>query len=305
MSKHTDSHRGEREEVGHSLDEPSSGTGLGADGRRTPPGTFQSASTSHCQGIEIDGLRHEYVDQYSGEIVLAIDDLNLQMPACEFLTIVGPSGCGKSTMLNIVGGLVKPTKGTITVDENPVHGPGRDRGMVFQEFAILPWRTVESNIGHPLEIMGVDKAERRERVGDLIRLVNLEGFERKYPHELSGGMKQRVAVARALAQDPAVLLMDEPFAAVDAQTRITLQEELLQIADRTRKSVLFITHSVDEAVLLGHRVAVVSRRPGRVKATVDIPFALGDRSVELLVKDERYRELRDEVLDLVRAEVDS
>ncbi|MCC7105511.1 MAG: ABC transporter ATP-binding protein [Chloroflexi bacterium] len=219
------------------------------------------------------------------------------------MTVVGPSGCGKSTMLNIIAGLIKPTGGRISVNGKEVAGPGRDRGMVFQEFAILPWRTVENNIGHPLEIQGIPRKERMDRVARFVELVTLSGFEKKFPHELSGGMRQRVAVARTLAQDPEVMLMDEPFAAVDAQTRITLQEELLQVAEKTHKTILFVTHSVDEAVFLGDRVAIIARRPGRVKEIVDVHIPLGERDHATASHNPEYTARRDYVLTSVREEV--
>jgi NitT/TauT family transport system ATP-binding protein len=253
--------------------------------------------------ISIEGLRHEYVDPYGGDVVLAINGLNLDVRSGEFMTVVGPSGCGKSTMLNIIAGLIKPTGGRITLNGREVTAPGRDRGMVFQEFAILPWRNVENNIGHPLEIQGVPRKERMDRVARFVELVNLSGFEKKFPHELSGGMRQRVAVARTLAQDPEVMLMDEPFAAVDAQTRITLQEELLQVAEKTHKTILFVTHSVDEAVFLADRVAIISRRPGRLKEVVDIPLPLGQRDHASINHNPEYVAKRDYVLTSVREEV--
>ena len=248
-------------------------------------------------------LRHEYVDSYTGEYVLALDGLSLDVDEGEFLTVVGPSGCGKSTFLHIVAGLIQPTSGRILLDGRPVRGPGADRGMVFQEFAILPWRTVESNIGHGLEIRGVPKAQRLATVAKFIDLVNLSGFERKYPHELSGGMKQRVAVARTLAANPEVMLMDEPFAAVDAQTRISLQEELISIGLATRKTIIFVTHSVEEAVFLGDRVVILSRRPGKVKEIVPVNVDRPGRNWAGMSKNPEYEAKRGHVLNSVREEV--
>ena len=253
--------------------------------------------------ISIKELRHEYVDAYTGDVVRAIDGLTCQVEQGELVTVVGPSGCGKSTLLNIVAGLVKPTAGQVFVGGRLVEKPGPDRGMVFQELAILPWRTVESNIGHGLEIRGVPKGERQEVVRRFVELIGLQGFERKYPHELSGGMRQRVAVARTLAADPEVILMDEPFAAVDAQTRITLQEELLAIAGRTGKTILFVTHSVDEAVFLGDRVLILSRRPGRIKESVQVDVPRSDRSWETTSNSPEYLAKRRAVLTSVREEV--
>ena len=253
--------------------------------------------------IQVQDLVHDYVDPYEGDVVRAIEGLNLEVRPGEFVTVVGPSGCGKSTLLSIVAGLTRPTAGRVLLNGREVSGPGRDRGMVFQEFAILPWRTVDANIGHGLEIQGVPKAERAERVRSFVELVGLTGFEKKYPHELSGGMRQRVAVARTLAADPEVMLMDEPFAAVDAQTRMTLQDELLRIAEATRKTIILVTHSVDEAVFLGDRVVVISRRPGRVKETFDVPVPRTRRSWAEVEQDPGFIACRAEVLASVRAEV--
>ncbi len=253
--------------------------------------------------IAIHGLGHEYLNPFTGERVEALAGVDLEVRAGEFVAVVGPSGCGKSTLLSIVAGLLQPTRGAVLLDGRPVTGPGPDRGVVFQEFAILPWRTVERNIGHGLEIRGVAKTERAAAVRRFVELVGLQGFERKYPHELSGGMKQRVAVARTLAADPQVMLMDEPFASVDAQTRITLQEELNGIAVATGKTIVFVTHNVEEAVFLGDRCCVLSRRPGRVKAEVPIPIARGRRTWTLLASDGEFGALRETVLRLVREEV--
>jgi NitT/TauT family transport system ATP-binding protein len=199
------------------------------------------------------------------EPVTALSSFNLEVTKGEFVSIVGPSGCGKSTFLNIVLGLIKPDTGEIRLNDVPIRGPGQERAMVFQEFGLLPWRTVAANVELGLELKGVRAEQRAERAQELIRLVGLAGFERHYPHELSGGMKQRVGLARALATEPEVLLMDEPFAALDAQTRDLMQAELLQIWERTRKTVLFVTHSIEEAAYLSDRVIVMTARPGRTK----------------------------------------
>lgn len=253
--------------------------------------------------LTVDGLTHRYPDEYTGESVHALDNINLEIQDGEFIAVVGPSGCGKSTLLNILAGLLPHREGVVKVDGTPVSGPGPDRGVVFQEHAILPWRTVARNIGHGLELRGVPKAERQKRVADFVDMVGLSGFEDKYPHELSGGMKQRCAVARTLCADPVVMLMDEPFAAVDAQTRITLQEELNRIAMATKKTILFITHAVDEAAFLADRCIVFSRRPGRIKATVEIDIPRAERVWETLVSDARFTTARDRILGLVREEV--
>ena len=213
--------------------------------------------------IVVSGFRH-FFETADGP-VQATDYVDLAIGAGEFVTLVGPSGCGKTTLLKAIAGFIRPSEGTVECDGKPVRGPGRERGVVFQELAILPWRTVRRNIGHGLEIMRMPRAQREARVRRLIELTGLTGFEHRYPHELSGGMRQRVAVARTWAADPDVILMDEPFAAVDAMTRLTLQEELARLCAGSRKTVLFITHSVDEAVFLGDRVLVMTRRPGRIK----------------------------------------
>jgi NitT/TauT family transport system ATP-binding protein len=202
--------------------------------------------------------------------VTALNKFTIEVAKGEFVSIVGPSGCGKSTFLNIVLGLVKPDTGEIRLNGAPIKGPGQERAMVFQEFGLLPWRTVETNVELGLELKGLPAAQRVERSKELIKLVGLEGFERHYPHELSGGMKQRVGLARALATEPEVLLMDEPFAALDAQTRDLMQAELLQIWERTQKTVLFVTHSIEEAAYLSDRVIVMTARPGRTKSILQV-----------------------------------
>jgi NitT/TauT family transport system ATP-binding protein len=209
-----------------------------------------------------------------GELT-ALDDVSLDIADGTFLSLVGPSGSGKSTLLDLLGGLATPTSGEVLIDGEPVRCPGLDRGVVFQQYALFPWRTARANVEFGLEGGSLGKRQRAERAREYLALVGLSGFEDRYPHELSGGMKQRVAIARSLVYDPAVLLMDEPFAALDAQTREQLQEELLRIWRRTGKTIVFITHGIDEAVCLGQRVAVLTSRPGRLKAVVDVD--LGDR----------------------------
>ena len=201
----------------------------------------------------------------------AIENLDFQIYEGEFLTIVGPSGCGKSTLLDLLAGLTLPTKGRIFIDGREITGPGLDRGIVFQQYALFPWKSARGNIEFGLEAKGVPKSQRKEKTEQLLKLVGLEKFSDHYPHELSGGMKQRIAIARSLAFDPDVLLMDEPFAALDAQTRETLQTELLHIWKKTKKTIVFITHDIDEAVYLGERVVVLTPNPGRVKKIIDIP----------------------------------
>jgi len=238
--------------------------------------------------IAIDGLSKAFAAAHTAIERPALSDISLQIAEGEFVSILGPSGCGKSTLLYMVGGFVAPSRGAVTVAGKPVTGPGPDRGPVFQEFALFPWKTVLGNVMYGLLQQGVSKPEAEAKARALISLVRLTGYERFYPKELSGGMKQRVAIARTLAYGPSILLMDEPFGALDAHTRTGLQNELLEIWERDRKTVLFVTHSVEEAVFLSDRVVVLTRSPGRVKATVDIDLPRPRRRTELLV-DRRYQ----------------
>jgi len=204
--------------------------------------------------------------------VVALQDVSLKVTDSEFVSILGPSGCGKSTLLRIVDGLANADSGEVLMDGKPIERPTQERGFVFQSFNLFPWRTVRGNIEFGMEIKGASKSERKSVSQRLIELVGLQGFERKYPYELSGGMQQRVGIARALAIDPAVLLMDEPFGALDAQTREDMQDELLRIWAAARKTVLFVTHSIEEAIYLSDRVMIMTPRPGRILAVLDIPF---------------------------------
>lgn len=219
--------------------------------------------------ISIEGLTVEYGSP-DGSVLTAVDDLDLTIGRGEFLTVVGPSGCGKSTLLLAVDGLLPIAAGRIVIEGRTVTAPGPDRAVVFQEFALLPWRSVRDNIAFGLESQKVPKSEIAELVQRYVELVGLEGFEDHFPAQLSGGMRQRVGIARALVIEPRILLMDEPFGALDAQTREILGEELLRIWDTHQKTVLFITHDIDEAVFLSDRVAVMTRRPARIKEIVDI-----------------------------------
>ncbi|MER5441430.1 ABC transporter ATP-binding protein [Streptomyces sp. NPDC002790] len=220
--------------------------------------------------LEISKLRKAYADAYSGEEVTAIDEVSFGVQEGEFVSVLGPSGCGKTTVLNIVAGFVEASGGTVSVDGAPVHGPGPDRGVVFQSHALFPWKTVLGNVAFGPRMRGVAKTERADRAREFLDLVGLGGFEHRYPHELSGGMQQRLGVARVLANEPAVMLMDEPFASIDAQTRRKLQEDLTGIFESRRPTVFFVTHDVDEAVFLSDRVVVLSRRPSRVREIVDV-----------------------------------
>jgi NitT/TauT family transport system ATP-binding protein len=202
----------------------------------------------------------------------AVKEIDFSVKEGEFVTLVGPSGCGKSTLLDLLGGLTKPTRGRILINGKEITGPGLDRGTVFQQYALFPWKTARGNIEFGLEAKGVPKRERKEQAEHFLSLVRLSDFGDRYPHELSGGMKQRVAIARSLAFNPDVLLMDEPFAALDAQTRESLQSELLRIWQKTKKTIIFITHGIDEAVYLGERVVILTPNPGMVKDIVNIPL---------------------------------
>lgn len=218
--------------------------------------------------LELTSVSKEY---YSGkQTVLALDNINLSVRAGEFVVLIGPSGCGKSTILKMVAGLINPTKGGLKLDDKEIRGPSPERGLVFQEFALFPWMTVEGNIKFGLEIKHSLPADQRAIVDRYISMIGLKGFERLYPHQLSGGMKQRVAIARTLAVDPKVLLMDEPLGALDSQTREILQAEVLRIWQLTRKTVLFVTHNVEEAVFLANRIVILSPRPGRIKTELRV-----------------------------------
>jgi len=216
-------------------------------------------------------------------IITAVDHISFTVAPGEFLAVIGPSGCGKSTLFNIIGGLLDDYEGRVAVTGETVTGPHPSIGMVFQEESTFPWRTVTDNVAFPLEIAGMPKAQRIERAKHFIDLVGLHGFEKRYPAELSGGMRQRVAIARTLASEPKILLMDEPFGALDAHTRVRLQNELLDIWERDRKTVMFVTHSVDEAVFLSDRVMVMTRSPGRIKEIIPIDLPRPRHRAELLV----------------------
>src|ERR1700722_12564520 len=222
--------------------------------------------------LEIRQMSHSFlVPCKEGlRVTPALRDLDFQVRDNEFLCIVGPSGCGKTTLLRIVAGLVKPETGSVFIDGKPAGGPSSDRCMVFQHFGLLPWRTVLGNVEFGLELQGVNRAERRTRAERSIEMLHLDGFQHHYPHQLSGGMQQRTGLARALSLDPSMLLMDEPFSALDAHTRELLQEELLRLWERTHKSVLFVTHSIDEAIYLADRIVVMEPHPGRIKEILEV-----------------------------------
>jgi NitT/TauT family transport system ATP-binding protein len=253
--------------------------------------------------IVSEGLTVGYKLHRERKQLTALRNINLTINKGEFVVLVGPSGCGKTTFINAIAGLVEPWEGSIEVNGQPIDGPGPDRAMVFQDYALMPWRTVESNIRMPFEMqqLGISKEEMDERVRRYIELVDLTGFENSYPYELSGGMKQRVGIARALVSEPDILLADEPFAAIDAMTREAMQGELERFVAKTGQTVIFITHSIDEAIILGDRVAVISYRPGQIKEVVDInlPRPRFDYDVKMLPE---YGELRDHIWQLVKDE---
>lgn len=260
--------------------------------------------------IEAVNVRKTFKTQQNGknngtdiEDFVALDGVNLSVNKGEFLVILGPSGCGKSTFLDILAGLSSPDRGAVTIDGKPITGPGLDRGVVFQQYALLPWRTALHNVTFALEAKNVEKSLQEEIAKNYLSLVGLSDFENNYPYELSGGMKQRVAIARALAIDPEVLLMDEPFAAVDAQTRETLQTDLLNITDETHKTVVFITHSIDEAIVLADRVAVMTARPGIIKTIVDVPISREKRFTGDVKSTPEFVKLRHELWELLKEEV--
>ena len=241
----------------------------------------------------------------SGERLLALDHISLQVKAGEFLCIVGPSGCGKSTLLHLIAGLHRQTSGQVLIDGKPVHGPGTDRILIFQELGLFPWLTVGENVEFGMKMKGLNKAEREERTQYYLRLVHLAQFRKSYTHQLSGGMRQRVALARALASEPDVLLMDEPFAALDAQTRDLLHDELERIWSETGRTIVFVTHNVREAVRLGDRVALLTFRPGRVKREFIVelprPRHLEDADVARASRD-ILGDLREEINRSIEAE---
>ena len=294
---------------------------------QTVPRRYPIASESHppARGVKLgpvsvgppDGARSMHVSKVglsdiclgyrtqTGERLLALDHINLEVRAGEFLCIVGPSGCGKSTLLHLIAGLQAQTSGQVLVDGHPVEGPGTDRILIFQEHGLFPWLTVAENVEFGMKMKGMPRAERKEKMQHYLRLVHLAKFEKSYIHQLSGGMRQRVAIARALATEPDVLLMDEPFAALDAQTRDLLHDELERIWSDTGRTIIFVTHNVREAVRLGDRVVLLTFRPGRVKTEFPVslprPRSLEDPEVALAARAV-LDELRDEINRSLEAE---
>lgn len=250
--------------------------------------------------VSMSGLALDYVNPDTGVRHRAVEALDLDVAPNEFLCVLGPSGCGKSTLLSAIAGFLPASEGRITMNDRDVDSPGAERGVVFQEYALLPWMNVLDNAALGLKLRGVSKQQRYDEARKFLAIANLHGVEHKYPHELSGGMKQRVAVARTLANAPEVMLMDEPFAAIDAQTRMVLQEELVRIVARTQVTVVFITHSVEEAIFLGDRVAVMTPGPGKIRAIVDVPMAKSTRTWASMNADPAFVALREKLLSLVR-----
>ena len=253
-----------------------------------------------------DMQAHVVIDNVSkvfgtdGRLMVALKDIDLAIPRGQFVCLLGPSGCGKSTLLNAIAGFAPPTSGRVLADGVPVTGPGPERGMVFQEYALFPWMTVEQNVGFGLEIKGMARAQINTRVAQLLKLLSLEDFAKRYPKDLSGGMRQRVAIARVLALDSPIMLMDEPFGALDALTRRNLQDELLRLWAELKKTVIFVTHSIEEAIYLADRIVVMTYRPGTIKRDliVDLPrlrdpaapeFNALKRELGLMVMEEQQR----------------
>jgi NitT/TauT family transport system ATP-binding protein len=250
------------------------------------------------KSLTIRNLSKTYFDPYAGTNVTAVHDVSLEVQQGEFVSIVGPSGCGKTTILNMIAGFIPLTGGDILIDGRPVKGPGPDRGVVFQSFALFPWRTVLENVAFGPKMRGIGKAQREKIAREYLALAKLTEAANRYPNELSGGMQQRVGVVRALANEPDVLLMDEPFASVDAQTRMTLQEELTRIWQDKRPTVIFITHDVGEAVFLANRVVALSK--GRVLEEIDVDLPR-PRVWDELNENDRFKALTGRVLQLVRS----
>jgi NitT/TauT family transport system ATP-binding protein len=252
--------------------------------------------------LEAQDVRLDYFQPRTNTRLTALAGVNLQVMDGEFVSIVGPSGCGKTTFLSVVDGLIAASAGRILVDGQVVTEPGPDRAVVFQDASLLPWRTVLGNVVYGLECIGVGTRKAKERASHFIDMVGLSGFEQHYPYELSGGMQQRVNLARALVMDPKILLMDEPFASLDAQTREAMQEELLQIWVKAKKTVLFVTHQIDEAIYLSDRVVVFSGRPGTVKEI--IPVAIERPRMLGLKREARFHAIEDRIWSLIEEDTD-
>ena len=251
--------------------------------------------------LSVRDIRRSFVklDGSGGELTV-LDGVSFDVANNEFVSILGPSGCGKTTLIRIIAGLIRADSGAVLVDGRPVTAPGSERCMVFQNFGLLPWRNVQSNVEFGLEVSELTRSERTEVAAKYIDLVGLKGFEHYYPHQISGGMQQRVGIARALARDPQILLMDEPFGAIDAQTREQMQEELLRIWNTTDKTVLFVTHSIDEAIFLSDRIVMLQPHPGRVRCIVEVDLPRPRLSLDLQGTP-KFIALRQEIRALLRS----
>ena len=279
-------------------------TDLRTNGQAAPPTAAGAVDAAPASGdgwgpaptkLHVEGLVKSY--RVKGGSLLALDGVDLDVPAGGFVSLVGTSGCGKSTLLNIVAGLDSPTSGTVTVDGDLVVGPGPDRGVVFQAYSLFPWRTVAENVAFGLECQGVSRSERKRRTAEMLGVVELSDFADRLPRELSGGMRQRVAIARSLVTEPDLLLLDEPFGALDLQTRQSMHEFLRHVWQRTGATIVMVTHDVGEAIYLSDQVVVLTERPGRVAERIDVPFGRS-RGPEVR-RDPRFLDLEDEVDDLL------
>ena len=255
--------------------------------------------------LRVDQVSHEFAATTRDDLtVQVLAEIDLTIQDGEFVSLLGPSGCGKTTLLRIIAGLIRPSQGTVFIDGRPVDGPSRERAMVFQEFNLLPWRTSLRNVEFGLEVQGVPLPERRVKAQETVKLVGLEGFEGHYPHQLSGGMKQRIGLARALSTNPKYLLMDEPFGALDPQVRELMQVELLRLWEADRKTVLFVTHSIEEAIFLSDQVVIFSARPGRVREVmrIDLPRPRGEKEADLRI-GKQFLEHRQYIWQLLKPEL--
>ncbi len=267
-------------------------------------GTSDAKGQTRRPLVVAENLVAGYELQRERKLLTALVNINLTVYEGEFLVLVGPSGCGKTTFINVIAGLVEPWEGTITYDGKPISGTSKDRAMVFQDYAIMPWRTVEENIALPFELRNLDisSSDKAARVQQTLEAVGLQGFEQSFPYELSGGMKQRVGIARALVTQPKMLLADEPFGALDAMTREVMQAQLESLVTEFNQTVVFITHSIDEAIALGDRIAVISHRPGTVREVIEVGIERPRLAEGEITQHPRYAELREYLWNLVKDE---
>jgi NitT/TauT family transport system ATP-binding protein len=260
----------------------------------------QPAAERH-QAVEVRNITRQYV---KGTFT-ALDDVTLTLRENEIILFIGPSGCGKTTMLRLIAGLELPSRGRLSTFGEPIRGPGPDRGMIFQAYTSFPWLTVKKNVEYGMKIVGVPKAEREAKGMEMLKLVHLDNFEDSYPHSLSGGMKQRVAIGRTLAQNPRILLMDEPFGALDAQVRWEMQEMMIEVIEREKKTVIAVTHDIEEAIYLADRIIFFTRQPGRIKADIPLDFKNGQRfpRKEELFEQPGYIEMERRLFAMMREEI--